>query len=206
MTLTFVLVLGVVWFAKQMYYHRFLEFLQLPFSNKYFSAALREKNLENPFTLIMLVVQIISFGVFVWYMITTHHIKIFNAIKIEYWMALVGVFVFVLTKLVVQILVSAILNINRITYQYIYRKISYLNFSSFVLLIGMAFAFYNKNLSSIFLILSVFVFLLLNFIGILDMLKNYQKLILNYFLYIILYLCAFEIAPLLILGAYITIY
>jgi hypothetical protein len=43
---------------------------------------------------------------------------------------------------------------------------------------------------------------LINGIGITKLLKNHQKALFPFFVYFILYLCALEIAPLVLIGSY----
>ncbi|GLB48498.1 DUF4271 domain-containing protein [Neptunitalea lumnitzerae] len=205
-TYTFLGVIVIMWFVRARYTRSLAEFLQLPFSNKYFSSALKEKNPERSFTIIMLSVQIVSVSILLWYLLKHQYFSFYYLQEVNFFIVLGLVALFVIFKMLLQMLVSVILGINKLFYQYLYTKISYLNYSSLFLLIGLAFTIYNKKVSIIILLVSIFVFLIVNIFGFLMMLKNYQKLILNRFFYIILYLCAFEIAPILILGAYITIY
>lgn len=211
-TIVFILVLFVIWFVKTIYYKRFVEFLQMPFSNKYFSAVHREKNLENPFTLMLLSVQVTSFSVLIWYMFHKYkNLEFFNEHIEAFWKILIGVTVFIFLKILLQVIVAAILKIDKLAYQYLYTKINYLNFSSLILMGGLALSIYTSGtvfhvgLSRIFFYLSIVLFLIINLLGFVGLMKNHQKIIFNYFYYIILYLCAFEIAPLLIIGGYITI-
>ncbi|SFU28825.1 protein of unknown function [Pustulibacterium marinum] len=204
-TLLFFGVICVVWIAKSLYYHRFMEFLQLPFNNKYFSAILKEKNLESSFTLLMLVVQIVSFSLFLWACLQTSIVLPVNEVSsIPFWIILLGVFLFISCKIVLQVLISSVFDIQNYTNEFLYRKLSYLNYSALLILVGGAFSIYNKNLSISALYITFFIGFLVNLVGWLGILKNYQKFILRYLFYFILYLCAFEIAPLLIVGGYLT--
>ncbi len=204
-TLMLIGVVCLVWTIKSVYYHRFMEFLQLPFNNKYFASILKEKNLESSFTMLMLIVQVVSFSLFLWIVVGLRgHYSFAGNSDLEYWKLLLGTFLFITTKIVLQVLVASVFDIQQYTNEFLYRKLSYLNYSSLLILIGVAFSVYSKNLSNIAIYVSFFMAFSINVLGWIGILKNYQKFILKYLFYFILYLCTFEIAPLLIIGSYVT--
>lgn len=204
-TLMLIGVVCLVWTIKSVYYHRFMEFLQLPFNNRYFASILKEKNLESSFTMLMLIVQVVSFSLFVWLAVKTFHYKVFEVTTtLVYWKLLLATFLFIATKIVLQVLIASVFDIQNNTNEFLYRKLSYLNYSSLFILVGVAFGVYSKNLSNIALYVSFFMAFLINVVGWMGILKNYQKFILKHLFYFILYLCTFEIAPWLIIGSYVT--
>lgn len=203
-TISFVVVLLIVWGIKMAYHKRLVEFLQLPFSNKYIAMILREKNLESYFTIFMLSLQVIGISILLWYLnITYGPFSILDYTAIEYWMILVAVLLFMICKITLQLMVAWLFKMESVTNQYLYTKINYLNYSSLVLMVGLLFGVYSKGASQIVVFSTLILIALLNLNGVLGMVKNNQKLIRNSFFYIILYLCAFEIAPILIIGGYI---
>lgn len=204
-TLILIGVVCLIWTIKSVYYHRFMEFLQLPFNNKYFASILKEKNLESSFTMLMLIVQVVSFSLFLWLVVKRYHYQVFDMTTgLVYWKLLLATFLFIVTKIVLQVLVASVFDIQQYTNELLYRKLSYLNYGSLLVLVGVAFSIYNKNLSNMAIYASFFMALSINMLGWIGILKNYQKFIFRHLFYFILYLCTFEIAPLLIIGSYVT--
>jgi hypothetical protein len=62
---------------------------------------------------------------------------------------------------------------------------------------------YVLNDSKIVVFVSIFLIVVVNVIGWITIIKNYQKIISSYFFYFILYLCALEIAPFVIIANYL---
>jgi len=62
---------------------------------------------------------------------------------------------------------------------------------------------YVLNDSKIVVFASIFLIVVVNVIGWITIIKNYQKIISGYFFYFILYLCALEIAPFVIIANYL---
>jgi hypothetical protein len=96
-----------------------------------------------------------------------------------------------------------IFNNEKIISEIIFKKLSYLNYSSLVMLLA------NITLTYIFpesrpvLFIGIFLILLINSIGWITIVKNYQKFISAHFFYFILYLCALEIAPFVLIAGYL---
>jgi hypothetical protein len=57
--------------------------------------------------------------------------------------------------------------------------------------------------SKIVVFVCIFLVVVVNIIGWITIIKNYQKIISGYFFYFILYLCALEIAPFVIIANYL---
>jgi len=106
---------------------------------------------------------------------------------------------FFILKLVLNLLFSLFFNLNSILLKIIYIKSSYLNFLSLVLIIWLPFVFFTtKYQATIFyfgvaisLILALYFYYLILIINL--------KLAIKHFVYFILYLCALEIAPIILL-------
>ena len=84
----------------------------------------------------------------------------------------------------------------------VFSKISYLNYSSIVIAVANILLIYITSHSKTTIYVALALILLINGIGITKLLKNHQKALLTYFVYFILYLCALEIAPLVLIGSY----
>jgi hypothetical protein len=105
----------------------------------------------------------------------------------------------ILVKILLERLISSILNMDSIIDNYIFKKVSYKNFLGLLLIPINAILIYswyptriNTSIFAIFLVL-------INVYGILIFIKNNLKTIKKNWLYFILYLCALEISPYLVL-------
>jgi len=96
-----------------------------------------------------------------------------------------------------------IFDANKTISEIIFKKLSYLNYSGLVLLFANLILNYILIDSKAVIIVSILLVFLINAIGWTTTLRNHQKYIAGNFVYFILYLCALEIAPIVIVGNYI---
>jgi len=109
------------------------------------------------------------------------------------------VFLFLFLKLSLTLLFSFFFDIKNIVIKIVYHKILFLNFISLYILIWLPFVlFWHKYFMLIFNIGIITTILLFIYFYYLLIKKNLMFLI-KHFLYFILYLCALEIAPIIIL-------
>ncbi|WP_338089444.1 DUF4271 domain-containing protein [Maribacter huludaoensis] len=189
--------------AKSIYYPRFLNFIILPFNNKYITMYTKKEKLFNWFHFLMSVFQIINLTLFIFF-IWRSYINI-SGTKNPYIfpLLLAGVFLFFSAKTMAQLLNGFIFNSYNTFNELIFKKLTYLNYAGFVLFIANVFLAYVFKDSRIIIIIALILFLAINIIGWVTVLRNYQKFISSYFFYFILYLCALEIAPLVIMGSFL---
>ena len=110
-----------------------------------------------------------------------------------------GVAALVLIKVLFERLIGSLFDIDKLIDQYLFQKTSYLNFSGLILVPINVLLLYALTPSKWILFVSIGLIILVNFFGLITSFKNHQKLILNNLFYFILYLCALEIGPYLIL-------
>jgi uncharacterized membrane protein len=84
----------------------------------------------------------------------------------------------------------------------VFSKISYLNYSGIIIAVANILLIYITPLSKTTIYVVLALVFLINGIGITKLLKNHQKALFPFFVYFILYLCALEIAPLVLIGSY----
>jgi len=106
---------------------------------------------------------------------------------------------FSLLKIGVQMGNGFIFNNSRVISELIFKKLSYLNYSGIVMLLANCMLAYISRDSQLVVYVAVFIILIINVAGWITLIKNHQKLITSYFFYFILYLCALEIAPLVLI-------
>tara|TARA_R110001583_G_scaffold138601_1_gene290248 strand:- start:63212 stop:63610 length:399 start_codon:yes stop_codon:yes gene_type:complete len=116
---------------------------------------------------------------------------------------LAGVFLFLSAKTMAQLFNGFIFNSYKTFNELIFKKLTYLNYSGIILFIANVLLTYVFIDSRIVVSIALILFLVINIIGWVTVLRNYQNFISSYFFYFILYLCALEIAPLFIIGSFL---
>ncbi|MEP2057825.1 MAG: DUF4271 domain-containing protein [Maribacter litoralis] len=202
-TITLVVSLLFPIIAKSIYYPRFLNFIILPFNNKYISTYTKKEKLFNWFHFLMSVFQVINTTLFIFFIWRSY----FNPTEAKnpyiFPLLLAGVFLFIGAKTMAQLFNGFIFNSYKTFNELIFNKLTYLNYSGIILFIANVFLAYVFIDSKITIIIALILFFVINTIGWIAVLNNYQKFISTYFFYFILYLCALEIAPLVIMGSFL---
>jgi hypothetical protein len=143
--------------------------------------------------------QILCVSIFVFLLF-----KVFNPSEIEgnEWLFLqicTAYSVFVLIKFSLEKIVANIFSMDALINNYLYQKLSYRNFLGILFFAGNLFFLYVYPPTATGLIIFGGCLLALNAIALLYSYKKNGKLILGNFFYFILYLCALEISPYIIL-------
>ena len=185
----------IIAILKIIYPKRFDDFIKLPVSNNYFLAKGKSEELRHPFSILLFVIQIISIALFV----NLFFLEKGKANMILFLKILFVVFVFIIVKTSIEKMIGAIFSIEKLIDHYIYEKLSYRNFLSLLLIIAnLIFYFSIKPDLNILLILTGILFLG-NMLILSYSYKNYRSLIFSNLFYFLLYICALEISPYLIL-------
>ncbi len=198
---TYLLVLCVLLYSlsRYLYPQRFLEFVLLPITNKYYLVQGKNNEIFHPFNIILFVAQVISFSLFIFLLIRTWDPEIAAGNKWLYVQIATGYGAFLLAKYYLEKIISSVFDLEPLFDQYLYEKITYRNLLAIAVFLGnLAFFYvYEPNLNVLLIFVGVIV--ILNAITIFYSYKTNGKLILRNFFYFILYLCALEISPYFIL-------
>ena len=188
--------------AKSLYYHRFANFMILPFNNKYIFMYNKKDKLSHWFTIFLSIFQLLNFALFVYYIDSIFHFS--NATKSSnlYFGILGMVLLFFMIKIILNLSNAFVFNITDTISEFLFKNIAYLNYSGFVLLFANILLTYVLKDSKTVVYISFVLFFIINMIGWVVVIRNNQKLIANNFFYFILYLCALEITPIVLLGDY----
>jgi len=189
--------------AKNLFYNRFLNFIILPFNNKYIFMYNKKDKLLNGFHIFFTLFQLLNLSLFIY--LASNILS--NSESDLYPMAFLAIlgflFLFLFGKILLQMGNGFVFNNTKIITEFIFKKLSYLNYSSIIMLVANTVLTYVFKDSKIVLFVCIFLIVLVNVIGWITIIKNYQKLISGYFFYFILYLCALEIAPFVIIANYL---
>ncbi|MGC4040621.1 MAG: DUF4271 domain-containing protein [Flavobacterium sp.] len=193
-TYLFVLSFILIAVTRTVFEGRFNEFLRILVSDKYIKVYKDTSHLMSGFTILLFIVQVISFSFFI--QIVLHYLGYVSKTD---WVVFLRIFtffgVFVLSKFLIEKIVAAVFNIEEFTEQFNLLKVSYRTFIGILLLPVNIYLFYNNSLSNIWIYCIIGVILAINLFSYLISLKIYQNLLIGKLFYFILYLCALEIAP-----------
>ncbi|HSP12049.1 MAG TPA: DUF4271 domain-containing protein [Salegentibacter sp.] len=190
---------------KSTFPQRFEEFISLLTSNKFMVFRGKEYKAFHPFNILMFLLNILSVSLFLfllfqmlWPATSEDQVVLFIRIATGYTS-------FVLLKFGIEKIIANIFDLDRIIDYYLYQKLAYRNYIALLLFIPIVFFFYAFP-PSLLLMYSILVLLILvNLLSLSTIYKQNQSLISANWFYFILYLCALEIAPYIILYKLITI-
>ena len=197
-TILIVICITILTIVKFSYSKRFNEFSWIILNSNYLKIYFKDNKFIDNFNILLFANQIIGVFIFV-YLISKNYI---NDLSIDLIVSLkiIGVFiVLIFTKFFIELLIGWIFNINTLISSYLFQKLNYKNFIGIVLIPINIILVYAVEPTEKLIYGFLIGLLVLNFIGFLSTFKSYQKLILSNFFYFILYLCALEIGPYIIL-------
>ena len=187
--------------AKSLYYVRFLNFVVLPFNNKYIFMYNKKERLLNWFHVLLTIFQIINTALFLFFVFKNLMISGNTQYPFLYSLLLLGSFLFLLLKTVLQLTNEYIFESHSIFSEIIFKKTTYLNYGGILFFFANILLAYVNVSPNVVIFTAIFLFLSINMIGWVLVLKNYQNFFVKYFFYFILYLWTLEIAPLVIMGS-----
>ncbi len=189
--------------AKGVFYTRFLNFIILPFNNKYIFMYNKKEKLLNWFNLFFGLFLIINFSLFLHLGRNILFEPAQNSAIVVFPLILGSLVLFLFIKLVLQMGNGFIFGIQKTITEVIFKKLSYLNYSGLIMFVANVILTYIAIGSKVVFYVAFVLILLVNVIGWINILRNHQKFITSNFFYIILYLCALEIAPFILIGSYL---
>ncbi len=185
--------------VKQKYPYRFQEFIMLPLTDSYFLVQGKSNVVQHPFNMLLFVIQSIGFSLLVYSSFTVFFPEEVITNKYLFVQIITIYTLFACCKFCVEKIVGSTLSIDTLVNKYLYYKLTHRNLIGILALICSIFLFYVVNPSpTIFIVIAVII-VLLNCISLFYSYKTHSKLILGNFFYFILYLCALEFSPYIIL-------
>lgn len=204
-TVFMVLGLSLITMAKVLFTNRFLDFIGVLGNSKYLKLYTKDQKFIDFFDGLLFLNLAIGLSVFGYFsyltLVPTEIFELDVFLKI-----LLGITGISLIKILIERLVGSLFEIDKLIDSYLFQKTSYKNFNGFVLLITNTLLLYIINPTKNIIIGIVALLVLINLIGFMTSFKNHQKTVTNNLFYFILYLCALEIGPYLILYKIIVEY
>ena len=157
----------------------------------------------NWFNLFWGLFLIINFSLFVYLFLDVFHKTDQISSTLAFPWIIMALILYLFVKLGMQLGNGYIFGIQKMVTEIVFKKLSYFNYSGMIMFLANIFLTYIFVGSKVVVYVAILLILLINVIGWITILRNYQKLITSYFFYFILYLCALEIAPLILIGSYL---
>lgn len=199
-------VVGILTFAlillsslRVLYPKRFHEFSLLAITDKYFSLPASQYRLVDPFNAILLSFQVLVISIF-WVLYQSKHGEEGFQLDIWYFLQILSLLVLFLTgKFLFEQFLGWLFNISGLIERFLFEKLSYLGLIC-VILFGFCWIVLLADPDSWALyVVGAGLVAGVYLISLLSSFKRNWSLIFRHFFYFILYLCALEIAPFVLL-------
>ena len=197
-TIFTILGLIAITIAKYLNSLRFSDFLSVIGNSKYLKIYSKDQKFIDPFDGFLFLNLAFSASIFLHFTYSTF-VSPLEFDLLVFLKLFFAVAVIVLIKTLLERLIGSLFEIDSIVDGYLFQKITFLNYSGFVFLAANLLLLYTSEYTKIIIITSFSIILLINLIGFATSFKNYQKIINPNYFYFLLYLCALEIAPYVLL-------
>jgi len=203
-TLTFLLIMLILVLVSLKDRNRFTIFITLLFSKKYFNIYRRDPKLNyNFFTIALFISQILTFSLLLF--LLKKERNAINSYSLTSFITILSlVFFFIIFRYILGKLLGFVFDIEDLQNTLTYLKINYLNFIGVLIFPLLLIGFYSPSINSYFIYLTVSIVIVLLLLFYIYMVNFTSKVIFKNIFYFILYLCALEITPLVIIIKLIT--
>ena len=198
-TILIIVCLVCIAIAKHLFAKRFNDFFQILGNSNYLKIYIKDQKFINTFDSLMFLNLIISTTVFIIIALAVFtNAGLSINIGLIYKLSL-SIGAMLIIKVLMDRLIGSLFEIDEIINVYVFHKITFKNYIGLVLLPINILLIFAINPSKSIIYLVILLLFAINIVGFIMALKSYQKVIKSNLFYLILYLCALEIAPYLIL-------
>lgn len=191
-----ILVIIKLSFAERLNYTSVLFFSKTNLAT-YFNKETR--NIFNLYQILFFVVQLLVFSL-LFFEIVAYVKPILKPLNLyQFSLILAVIFLYFAFRYIVGVFLATIFNLTEIHKKFLYEKINYFNGLSLSVLPFLLILFYTDEYKIVFSRITFIFFIFLLILRYVWVVRNNKKLIFSNLLYFILYLCALEIAPLVII-------
>ncbi len=177
---------------------RFNDFLYVIGNSKYLKIYTKDQKFIDQFDSFLFINLALSFSIFSYFAYSTF-VTPLSFELISFLKLLFAVSTIVIIKTLLERLIGSLFEIDRLIDYYLFQKTTFKNYSGIVFLIANLFLLYTNTHANVVIIVAFLLICLLNLIGFLNSFKNYQNRINPNMFYFLLYLCALEIGPYILL-------
>ncbi|MEN8885415.1 MAG: DUF4271 domain-containing protein [Winogradskyella sp.] len=198
-----ILSLGLIVAAKYVNAMRFNDFLLVISNPKYLKIYSRDQKFIDLFDSCLFINLALSLSIFIYFgygtYITPLTFELFEFLKL-----LFAVATLIIIKTLLERLTGSLFEIDNLIDDYLFQKTAFKNYSGILLLTTNLILLYTNTNANVVIITSFSLIVLVHLIGFFRSFKNYQKILIPNFFYFLLYLCALEIGPYILLYKAIT--
>lgn len=197
-TILIILCLVILALAKYLFNRRFNDFVGVIGNSKYLKIYGRDQKFIDQFDALLFINLIISIAIFLILAYSTLVDELAFDITLFVKIFLV-IGVLLLIKVLLERLIGSLFDIDELIDSYLFQKTNYKNFIGLILLPINVILIYSVPPTESLIYTIIGLLFLINLIGFITSFKSHQKLIIGNFFYFILYLCALEFGPYIIL-------
>ncbi|EPR73276.1 hypothetical protein ADIWIN_1707 [Winogradskyella psychrotolerans RS-3] len=184
--------------AKYLNTLRFNDFLYVIGNSKYLKIYAKDQKFIDQFDSFLFINLSLSLSIFIYFayntFVTPVHFELMSFLKLTFAVSTV-----IIIKTLLERLIGSLFEIDSLIDDYLFQKTTFKNFSGLVFLMANLFLLYTDIPMNIIIISAISIVCLINAIGFLSSFKTHQKSINPNFFYFLLYLCALEISPYILL-------
>jgi hypothetical protein len=184
--------------AKYLNTLRFNDFMYVIGNSKYLKIYTKDQKFIDQFDSFLFINLSLSLSIFIYFAYSTFITPV-NFELVVFLKLLLAVSTIIIIKTLLERLIGGLFEIESLIDNYLFQKITFKNFSGLVFLIANLFLLYTSIRLDIILISALTIVCIINVIGFLSSIKTHQNLINLNFFYFLLYLCALEIGPYILL-------
>ncbi|MUU78601.1 DUF4271 domain-containing protein [Winogradskyella endarachnes] len=177
---------------------RFKDFIYVLGNSKYLKIYSKDQKFVDQFDSFLFINLCLSLSIFIFFFYSTFVTPI-DFDLINFLKLLFTVFSLIIIKTLIERLLGSLFEIDSVIDGYLFQKTTFKNLSGIVFLIANLFLLYTTIYTDITIIIAFSLVCIINLIGFFNSIKTYQKLINPNFFYFLLYLCALEIGPYVLL-------
>lgn len=190
--------------SKYLYPQVYSQFKYVLVNQKYQLSFHKGKMFSHPFSLSMSITAWLNISLFAYLVLPDLVPSLEFVFELSYTYIAFYIAAYLLLKSLAQQILAEVFE-NQLIKRLLFSKISILSFNSWILTLGSLLLIYLSNHNLIIIYSTISLFLLLYVLGYINVLRKHKIELFKQFLYFILYLCALEIAPLIIIINYLKI-
>ncbi len=177
---------------------RFNDFLYVIGNSKYLKIYTKDQKFIDQFDSFLFINLALSFSIFSYFAYSTF-VSPLSFELISFLKLLFAISTIIIIKTLLERLIGSLFEIDGLIDHYLFQKTTFKNYSGIVFLIANLFLLYTNRYTNVVIIAAFSLICLINLMGFLTSFKNYQKIINPNLFYFLLYLCALEIGPYILL-------
>ena len=197
-TITIMVSLLLIVTVKQLFNSRFSDFLETIWSVKYIKLYSRDRKKIDLFNNLLFINFIIALSLFI-HFAYSNFIEPLPKDSFTLLTLFIGLAILSTVKSGLEHVISFFIETSDIISAYNFQKATYKNFSGLLLCVINIFILFSFWDVELLIYIGFILLLLINIIGFIRFLRLYQKAVISNFFYFLLYLCALEIGPYIIL-------